>query len=103
MYRLVVMSFKDKEEPIVYVLPVSVAFPIICYRRISDFVSVGNWQIDILGFHYQVDLTFSPESLLAIARLAMERKTGARGLRAIMVSYSVQLLHSNVCSSYYFI
>ncbi|XP_021924347.1 ATP-dependent Clp protease ATP-binding subunit clpX-like, mitochondrial isoform X2 [Zootermopsis nevadensis] len=32
----------------------------------------------------KVDLTFSPESLLAIARLAMERKTGARGLRAIM-------------------
>lgn len=32
----------------------------------------------------KVDLTFSPESLLGIARLAMERKTGARGLRAIM-------------------
>lgn len=34
----------------------------------------------------KVDLTFSPESLLTIARLAMERKTGARGLRAIMES-----------------
>ncbi|GFG34981.1 hypothetical protein Cfor_01086 [Coptotermes formosanus] len=34
----------------------------------------------------KVDLTFSPESLFAIARLAMERKTGARGLRAIMES-----------------
>lgn len=32
----------------------------------------------------KVDLTFSPEALLSIARLAMERKTGARGLRAIM-------------------
>ncbi|XP_046400664.1 ATP-dependent Clp protease ATP-binding subunit clpX-like, mitochondrial isoform X2 [Ischnura elegans] len=32
----------------------------------------------------KVDLTFSPGALLAIARLAMERKTGARGLRAIM-------------------
>ncbi|KAG8225412.1 hypothetical protein J437_LFUL004612 [Ladona fulva] len=34
----------------------------------------------------KVDLTFSPGALLAIARLAMERKTGARGLRAIMES-----------------
>lgn len=32
------------------------------------------------------DLNFSPEALKAIARLAMERKTGARGLRAIMVN-----------------
>lgn len=46
-----------------------------------------------MWFCCQVDLTFSPESLLAIARLAMERKTGARGLRAIMVSfYTVTLL-----------
>lgn len=33
----------------------------------------------------QVDLTFSKEALTAIAKLAMERQTGARGLRAIMV------------------
>lgn len=32
------------------------------------------------------DLSFTPEALCAIAGLAMERKTGARGLRAIMVS-----------------
>ncbi|KAJ1531699.1 hypothetical protein ONE63_000366 [Megalurothrips usitatus] len=32
----------------------------------------------------KVDLTFTPEALNAIAKLAMERKTGARGLRAIM-------------------
>ncbi|KAB0801832.1 hypothetical protein PPYR_04018 [Photinus pyralis] len=32
----------------------------------------------------QCELCFSTESLKAIARLAMERKTGARGLRAIM-------------------
>lgn len=32
------------------------------------------------------ELTFAPDALRAIARLAMERKTGARGLRAIMVS-----------------
>lgn len=31
------------------------------------------------------DLSFTPEALCAIAGLAMERKTGARGLRAIMV------------------
>lgn len=32
-------------------------------------------------------LSFSPEALHAISGLAMERKTGARGLRAIMVIY----------------
>ncbi|BES88502.1 ATP-dependent Clp protease ATP-Hypothetical protein subunit [Nesidiocoris tenuis] len=32
----------------------------------------------------KVDLTFSPGALRAISKLAMERKTGARGLRAIM-------------------
>lgn len=35
----------------------------------------------------QVDLSFSPDALHAIAHLAMERQTGARGLRAIMVSF----------------
>ncbi|XP_046743996.1 ATP-dependent Clp protease ATP-binding subunit clpX-like, mitochondrial isoform X2 [Diprion similis] len=34
----------------------------------------------------KVDLTFSPDALASIADLAMERKTGARGLRAIMES-----------------
>lgn len=34
----------------------------------------------------QVELTFTQEALKAIAKLAMERQTGARGLRAIMVS-----------------
>lgn len=33
----------------------------------------------------QVELTFTPEALNAIAQSAMERQTGARGLRAIMV------------------
>ncbi|XP_049836454.1 ATP-dependent Clp protease ATP-binding subunit clpX-like, mitochondrial isoform X2 [Schistocerca gregaria] len=32
----------------------------------------------------KVDLTFSPEALKSIAKLAMEKKTGARGLRCIM-------------------
>lgn len=32
----------------------------------------------------QVDLSFTPEALQAISTLAMERQTGARGLRAIM-------------------
>ncbi|XP_022911418.2 ATP-dependent Clp protease ATP-binding subunit clpX-like, mitochondrial isoform X1 [Onthophagus taurus] len=34
----------------------------------------------------QCELTFTPEALKAVARLAMERKTGARGLRAILES-----------------
>lgn len=34
----------------------------------------------------QCNLTFTPEALKGVAHLAMERKTGARGLRAIMVS-----------------
>ncbi|KAK7789261.1 hypothetical protein R5R35_007366 [Gryllus longicercus] len=34
----------------------------------------------------KVDLSFSPDALRAIAKLAMERKTGARGLRAILES-----------------
>lgn len=33
-----------------------------------------------------MDLTFTTDALDAIAALAMERKTGARGLRAIMES-----------------
>lgn len=32
-----------------------------------------------------VSLEFSDESLTAIAKLAMERQTGARGLRSILV------------------
>jgi ATP-dependent protease Clp, ATPase subunit len=43
-------------------------------------------QYQILFTMDKVDLTFSPEALQAIARLALEKKTGARGLRAIMVS-----------------
>lgn len=35
----------------------------------------------------QVDLSFSEGALGAIATLAQERQTGARGLRAIMVSF----------------
>lgn len=31
------------------------------------------------------DLTFSPEALTSVAQQAMNRKTGARGLRAILV------------------
>lgn len=34
----------------------------------------------------QVELTFTTEALNAVAALAMEKKTGARGLRAIMES-----------------
>lgn len=34
----------------------------------------------------QVELSFTSEALQAISTQAMERQTGARGLRAIMVS-----------------
>lgn len=41
-------------------------------------------QYQVLFSMDKVDLTFSPGALRSIASLAMERKTGARGLRAIM-------------------
>jgi len=37
----------------------------------------------------QVNLVITPGALKAIAHLAMERKTGARGLRAIMVGFVI--------------
>jgi ATP-dependent protease Clp ATPase subunit len=40
----------------------------------------------------QVALTFSPESLHAIARRAVTRNTSAHGLKFVMVSYSGHLL-----------
>lgn len=38
-----------------------------------------------------VSLQFSDEALTAIARLAMERQTGARGLRSILVSIQLHI------------
>lgn len=35
----------------------------------------------------EVDLTFTEDAVKSIAQLAMERHTGARGLRSIMVRY----------------
>jgi len=43
-------------------------------------------------WNVQVDLVITPDALKAIAHLAMERKTGARGLRAIMVSFLMTYL-----------
>ena len=40
---------------------------------------------DVVGCVLQAHLEVKPEALNAIARLALERKTGARGLRAILV------------------
>ena len=37
----------------------------------------------------KVDLKFSKGALEGIAKMAMERKTGARGLRAIMVIFEI--------------
>lgn len=45
----------------------------------------------------KVDLLFDQEALRCIARLAMERKTGARGLRAIMVSADCNDFSSLTC------
>ena len=33
---------------------------------------------------FQVELKFTPEALIAISKMAIQKKTGARGLRAIM-------------------
>ena len=41
-----------------------------------------------------VDLTFEPEAIEAIADKALERKTGARGLRAIMENVMLDLMYS---------
>lgn len=41
-----------------------------------------------LSFVWQVKLSFSPEALRAISKQAMEKKTGARGLRAILVHFN---------------
>jgi ATP-dependent Clp protease ATP-binding subunit ClpX len=41
----------------------------------------------------QVDLKFKEEALHAIARAAMERKTGARGLRAILEELMLDLMY----------
>lgn len=41
----------------------------------------------------QVELSFTSEALQAIATQAMERQTGARGLRAIMVSFNQSVNH----------
>ncbi|KAL1456478.1 hypothetical protein WDU94_001209 [Cyamophila willieti] len=50
-------------------------------------------QYQILFNMDKVDLTFSPEALRAIARLALEKKTGARGLRAIMESLLLESMY----------
>ena len=40
-----------------------------------------------------VELDFRPDSLIAVARKAMERKTGARGLRSILESVLLQTMY----------
>ena len=41
----------------------------------------------------QVDLEFTPEALQAVAKLAVERKIGARGLRAVMEGVLTQIMY----------
>ena len=40
-----------------------------------------------------VDLKFTDEALLAVARDAIERKSGARGLRAILESVMLEIMY----------
>lgn len=53
-------------------------------------------QYQILFGMDKVDLTFTPDALGGIARLAMERKTGARGLRAIMVRMFLNVIYVTI-------
>ncbi len=41
----------------------------------------------------EVELEFTPAALQSIARLAMERKTGARGLRAIIEETMLHIMY----------
>ena len=41
----------------------------------------------------QVDLDFTPEALQAVAKLAVERKIGARGLRAVMEGILTKIMY----------
>jgi len=45
-------------------------------------------------------LTFSPEAIRAISKQAMEKKTGARGLRAIMVLNNIYTFYKENLNSY---
>jgi ATP-dependent Clp protease ATP-binding subunit ClpX len=40
-----------------------------------------------------VDLAFEEEALREMARLAMKRKAGARGLRAVMESFMMEIMY----------
>jgi ATP-dependent Clp protease ATP-binding subunit ClpX len=40
-----------------------------------------------------IDLTFEKEALREMARLAMKRKAGARGLRAVMESFMMEIMY----------
>lgn len=50
-----------------------------------------------------VSLKFSDEALTAIAKLAMERQTGARGLRSILVSIRIFLSFTTYFQNQFFI
>ncbi len=47
----------------------------------------------------KVDLEFEPDALLAIAKMTLERHTGARGLKSVMESFLKNLMY-NVPSDY---
>ena len=59
------------------------------YIRLCYTLMLCMQVITMCVFLLQVDLTFSREALYAIADQAASKKTGARGLRSIMVSLKV--------------
>lgn len=61
-----------------------ISFHVICLFYCWHYEPVMEWMTVCL----QVNLDITPGALKAIAHLAMERKTGARGLRAIMVCHT---------------
>jgi len=48
-------------------------------------------QFQQLFAQWNVNLQFSPDSIKAMARQAIEKNTGARGLKASMVNYGIYL------------
>jgi len=49
---------------------------------------------NLSSFFMQVELNLSPDALKLIAKKALEKKTGARGLRAILVCTQCNLLQT---------
>lgn len=76
-----------------------VSSTLLCYVSTNQVYSFRNARLSSVYIYFdvcqcfrlQVSLDITPGALKAIAHLAMERKTGARGLRAIMVRIVVSI------------